>query len=63
MAWIKATDIAYGRFRAPDLDVEEEFLSRFGMTRSERTPTALYMRGTDAPGALAMRLRSSSLAA
>ena len=25
----------------------EEFLTRFGMTRAARTPTALYMRGTD----------------
>jgi len=49
MAWIKATDIAYGRLRAPDLDAMEEFLTRFGMTRSERTEQALYMRGTDPP--------------
>src|SRR5258708_16110430 len=49
MAWIKATDIAYGRLRAPDLDVMEEFLTRFGMVRAERTNTALYMRGTDPP--------------
>src|SRR5689334_10214302 len=47
MAWIKATDIAYGRLRSPDLDVAEEFLTRFGMTRAERTNNALYMRGTD----------------
>jgi catechol 2,3-dioxygenase-like lactoylglutathione lyase family enzyme len=47
MAWVKATDMAYGRLRAPDLDVMEEFLTRFGMVRSERTSTALYMRGTD----------------
>jgi hypothetical protein len=47
MAGIKATDLAYGRLRAPDLDLMEEFLTRFGMTRAERTPTALYMRGTD----------------
>jgi catechol 2,3-dioxygenase-like lactoylglutathione lyase family enzyme len=47
MALIKATDMAYGRLRAPDLDIMEEFLTRFGMTRTERTPTALYMRGTD----------------
>ena len=33
MPWIKATDIAYGRFRAPDLDVMEEFLTRFGLVR------------------------------
>ena len=47
MAWIKTTDIAYGRLRSPDLDVAEEFLTRFGMVRAERTATALYMRGTD----------------
>src|SRR4051794_8121464 len=47
MSLIKATDMAYGRLRAPDLDIMEEFLTRFGMTRADRTPTALYMRGTD----------------
>jgi len=47
MSLIKVSDIAYGRLRAPDLDVMEEFLTRFGMERSERTSTALYMRGTD----------------
>jgi catechol 2,3-dioxygenase-like lactoylglutathione lyase family enzyme len=47
MPWIKATDIAYVRLRSPDLDKQEEFLTRFGLIRSERTPTALYMRGTD----------------
>jgi catechol 2,3-dioxygenase-like lactoylglutathione lyase family enzyme len=47
MAWIKATDMAYGRLQAPDLDVAEEFLTRFGMVRADRTSTALYMRGTD----------------
>ncbi len=47
MPHIKVTDIAYVRLRAPDLDVMEEFLTRFGLVRSERTATALYMRGTD----------------
>ena len=47
MAWTKVTDIAYGRLRSPDLDVAEEFLTRFGMHRAERTANALYMRGTD----------------
>ena len=47
MSWVKVSDIAYGRLRAPDLDVMEEFLTRFGMRRAERTNTALYMRGTD----------------
>src|SRR6201984_1688105 len=46
MVWIKVTDIAYGRLRSPDLDVMEEFLTRFGMHRSARTANALYMRGT-----------------
>ncbi|MGE0416943.1 MAG: hypothetical protein AB7O80_09065, partial [Acetobacteraceae bacterium] len=47
MAAIKVRELAYGRLRAPDLDAEEEFLTAFGMVRAERTPTALYMRGTD----------------
>ncbi len=47
MPHIKVSDIAYGRLRAPDLDVAEEFLTRFGMKRADRTATALYMRGTD----------------
>jgi catechol 2,3-dioxygenase-like lactoylglutathione lyase family enzyme len=47
MALIKVTDLAYGRLRAPDLDLAEEFLTHFGMVKAERTPKALYMRGTD----------------
>ena len=47
MALIKVTDLAYGRLRAPDLDVAEEFLTHFGMVKAERTANALYMRGTD----------------
>src|SRR4029077_3498941 len=47
MPVIKVTDIAWGRLRSPDLDVQEEFLTRFGLIKVERTPTALYMRGTD----------------
>src|SRR3989475_6586407 len=46
MALIKVKDLAYGRLRAPDLDVMEEFLTHFGMVRAARTPNALYMRGT-----------------
>jgi catechol 2,3-dioxygenase-like lactoylglutathione lyase family enzyme len=46
MALIKVKDLAYGRLRAPDLDVQEEFLTHFGMIRAARTPNALYMRGT-----------------
>ena len=47
MAAIKVRDLAYGRLRSPDLDAQEEFLTAFGMVRAARTPTALYMRGTD----------------
>src|ERR1700735_4869138 len=47
MPWSKVTDIAYGRLRSPDLDVQEEFLTNFGMKKVARTANALYMRGTD----------------
>ena len=47
MPVIKVRDLVYGRLRSPDLDIAEEFLTHFGMTRAARTPTALYMRGTD----------------
>ena len=47
MPVIKVTDMAYGRLRSPDLDAQEEFLTHFGMVRADRTPHALYMRGTD----------------
>jgi hypothetical protein len=47
MAVIKVKDLAFGRLRSPDLDVQEEFLTHFGMIRAARTPNALYMRGTD----------------
>lgn len=45
---IKVTDIAYVRFRAPDLDEMEKFLLEFGMVRAERRDETLFMRGTDA---------------
>lgn len=48
MPGIKAREIAYIRLRSPDLDVQQQFLSDFGMQLVERTPTRLYMRGTDA---------------
>ena len=47
MALIKVADLAYGRLRAPDLDLAEQFLTEFGMVRAARTNNALYMRGTD----------------
>jgi catechol 2,3-dioxygenase-like lactoylglutathione lyase family enzyme len=47
MSYVKVIDLAFGRLQSPDLDLAEEFLTRFGMQRSERTQDALYMRGTD----------------
>lgn len=44
---IKVTDLAYARYRAPDLDEMETFLGHFGLARSARTDKALYMRATD----------------
>ena len=47
MPTIKVRDLAWARLHAPDLDTMEEFLTHFGLIRAARTPTALYMRGTD----------------
>ena len=47
MVAIKVAEFAYPRMEAPDLDEMEEFLTHFGLVRAERTPDALYMRGTD----------------
>lgn len=44
---IRVADAAFPRFQAPDLDRMEAFLQAFGMQRSARTGSALYMRGTD----------------
>jgi catechol-2,3-dioxygenase len=46
MSYIKITDIAYVRVRAPDLDLAEQFFTDFGLMVSARTSTALFMRGT-----------------
>ena len=43
---IRVSDIAFPRFRAPDLDRMEAFLVAFGLQRAARTRDALYMRGT-----------------
>lgn len=42
---IKADDIAFVRFSAPDLDQMETFLNDFGLVRAARDDTTLYMRG------------------
>ena len=47
MSYGKVSDLAFGRLQSPSLDEAEEFLTRFGMHRAERTKDALYMRGTD----------------
>jgi hypothetical protein len=47
MPVVKVADLAFGRLQSPSLDAAEEFLTRFGMVRVERTPDRLYMRGTD----------------
>ena len=45
---IKVADLAWGRIKSPDLDVQEEFLTNFGMIKVERTNDKLFMRGTGA---------------
>ena len=45
---VKMRDIAWVRLRVPDLDRMETYLLDFGMQRSARTGSALYMRGTGA---------------
>lgn len=47
---IKVNDIAFVRFRVPDLDVMQVFLEEFGMHCAKRTDDTLYMRGTDDEG-------------
>ena len=44
---IQVTDVAWIRLRSPDLDLQEQFLTDFGLVRSVRTENKLYMRGTD----------------
>jgi len=45
MSIIRVEDIAYVRFRAPDLDAMESFLDDFGLVRAARGPESLHMRG------------------
>lgn len=47
MTGIKVREMAYIRLRCPDLDLQERFLTDFGMQRVARTASVLYMRGTD----------------
>jgi hypothetical protein len=45
----RAKDLAYVRMQAPDLEVGEKFIHDFGLIISDRTPDAIYARGTDSP--------------
>lgn len=45
---VRVVDIAFVRYRTPDLDVMQQFLADFGMRLVERTESRLYMRGTEA---------------
>ncbi len=45
MSLAQAVDIAFVRFRAPDLGRMETFLLDFGLTRARRDDGALYMKG------------------
>ena len=44
---IRVTDIAFVRFRAPDLEQMEIFLHEFGLETVERSDAVLYARGRD----------------
>ncbi len=44
---IKVVDVAFVRFRAPDLEAMERFLTDFGLVVSSREGGLLYARGTD----------------
>lgn len=71
---MKVTDVAYARFRAPDLDSMEAFLVDFGLTRRHRDDDTLYMRGAgpdhhihvthlaDEPGFVGMAFNAASMA-
>jgi catechol 2,3-dioxygenase-like lactoylglutathione lyase family enzyme len=44
---IRVTDVAFVRFRAPELERMERFLEDFGLQTAERRDDALYARGSD----------------
>jgi catechol-2,3-dioxygenase len=45
MPVVKAHDVAYVRFSAPDLSLMRDFLGDFGLVEAERTADELFMRG------------------
>jgi catechol 2,3-dioxygenase-like lactoylglutathione lyase family enzyme len=44
---IKVADVAFVRFRAPDLDRMEQFAEDFGLLTAQRDVNVLYSRGSD----------------
>ena len=70
---IRVTDVAYTRFKAPDLDLMETFLVDFGLTRQHRDKDRLYMRGagpdhhfhvthrSEKPGFIGMAFNAASM--
>jgi catechol 2,3-dioxygenase-like lactoylglutathione lyase family enzyme len=52
MSLLKIEDVAYVRFRAPDLAEMRAFLEDFGLAVAEATPTRLVARGVGASPAL-----------
>lgn len=44
---IRIKDIAWIRLQSPDLGLQEDYLTTFGLMPAVRTEHALYMRGTD----------------
>ena len=71
---IRVTDVAYARFKAPDLGRMEAFLVDFGLIRQHRDNGTLYMRGTgpdhhlhvthlaDGPGFIGMAFNAVGMA-
>ena len=47
---VKVKDLAFVRFRAPDLEVMEAFLTEFGLQCAGRDESTLYMRGGNDEG-------------
>jgi len=45
MSLVKAEDVAYVRFAAPDLEAMRAFLTAFGLAQTSGSAAALYMRG------------------
>ena len=73
MSIIRAEDVAYVRFRAPDIAAMRAFLTDFGLAETEGPRQALYMRGSGAgpvlhvtepgePGFAGVAFKAASLA-